>query len=31
VSGWLVFDVPDRHGQLELRDLDEHTVGAWTY
>jgi hypothetical protein len=30
-SGWLVFDVPDRHGQLVLRDLDEHTVGAWTY
>jgi hypothetical protein len=30
-SGWLVFDVPDRHGQLVLRDLDEHTVGAWRY
>jgi hypothetical protein len=30
-SSWLVFDVPDRHGQLVLRDLDEHTVGAWTY
>jgi hypothetical protein len=30
-SGWLVFDVPDRHGQLVLRDPDEHTVGVWTY
>jgi hypothetical protein len=30
-AGWLVFDVPDRHGQLVLRDPDEHTVGVWTY
>ncbi|HEV8649593.1 MAG TPA: hypothetical protein VG276_09345 [Actinomycetes bacterium] len=31
-SGWLVFDVPARHGQLVLRDsIDEHTLGAWTY
>jgi Domain of unknown function (DUF4333) len=30
-SGWLVFDVPARHGQLVLRDLDEHTVGLWKY
>ena len=30
-SGWLVFDVPDRHGQLVLRDPDEHKVGVWTY
>lgn len=30
-SGWLVFDVPDRHGQLVLRNPDEHTVGVWTY
>jgi hypothetical protein len=25
-SGWLVFDVPARHGQLVPRDLDAHTV-----
>jgi hypothetical protein len=31
VSGWLVFDVPARHGQLVLRDLDRHKVGVWTY
>ena len=31
VSGWLVFDVPARHGQLVLRDLDEKTVGVWKY
>ena len=30
-SGWLVFDVPARHGQLVLRDLDKLTVGVWTY
>ncbi len=30
-AGWLVFDVPARHGQLVLRDLDEHTVGVWKY
>jgi hypothetical protein len=30
-SGWLVFDVPSRHGQLVLRDLDEHTIGLWKY
>jgi Protein of unknown function (DUF3592) len=30
-SGWLVFDVPDRHGQLVLRDPGEHKVGVWTY
>jgi hypothetical protein len=30
-SGWLVFDVPARHGQLVLRDLDGHKVGAWKY
>jgi hypothetical protein len=30
-SGWLVFDVPARHGQLVLRDLDEHKVGVWKY
>ena len=30
-SGWLVFDVPTRHGQLVLRDLDEHTIGIWKY
>jgi hypothetical protein len=30
-SGWLIFDVPSRHGQLVLRDLDEHTVALWKY
>ncbi len=31
-SGWLVFDVPARHGQLVLRDLlDEHNLGIWKY
>lgn len=30
-AGWVVFDVPARHGRLELRDLDEHTVGVWKY
>ncbi len=30
-AGWLVFDVPDRHGQLVLRDLDGHTVAVWKY
>ena len=31
VSGWLVFDVPARHGQLVLRNLEEQTVGVWKY
>jgi Domain of unknown function (DUF4333) len=30
-SGWLVFDVPGRHGQLVLHDLDGHEAGAWKY
>jgi Protein of unknown function (DUF3592) len=30
-AGWLVFDVPARHGQLVLRDLDDHNVGVWKY
>jgi hypothetical protein len=30
-SGWLVFDIPARHGQLVLRDLDGHKVGGWKY
>jgi hypothetical protein len=31
-SGWLVFDVPTRHGQLVLRDLvDDHNLGIWKY
>lgn len=30
-AGWLVFDVPARHGQLVLRDLDGHKVGVWKY
>jgi hypothetical protein len=32
ISGWLVFDVPARHGQLVLRDiLDERNLGIWKY
>lgn len=30
-AGWLVFDVPARHGQLVLRNLDEKTVAIWKY
>jgi hypothetical protein len=30
-SGWLLFDVPARHGQLVLRNLDEQKVGVWIY
>lgn len=30
-SGWALFDVPARHGQLVLRDLDDKTVGVWKY
>ena len=30
-AGWLVFDVPARHGQLVLRNLEEQTVGVWKY
>jgi hypothetical protein len=30
-AGWALFDVPTRHGQLVLRDLDEKTVAIWKY
>ena len=30
-AGWALFDVPARHGQLVLRDLDDKTIGVWTY
>ena len=30
-AGWAMFDVPTRHGQLVLRDLDEKTVAVWKY
>jgi hypothetical protein len=30
-AGWVIFDVPARHGQLVLRDLDEHSIGIWKY
>jgi hypothetical protein len=30
-AGWLVFDVPARHGQLVLRDVEDHTVAIWKY
>src|SRR5215207_863927 len=29
--GWVVFDVPARHGQLVLRNADLHKVAVWTY
>jgi uncharacterized RDD family membrane protein YckC len=30
-SGWLVFDVPARHGQLVLRDFEGHKRAVWKY
>jgi hypothetical protein len=31
-SGWLVFDVPARHGQLVLRDTtNKHQLAVWKY
>ena len=30
-SGWLVFDVPARHGRLVMRDVDERQLAAWNY
>jgi hypothetical protein len=31
-AGWLVFDVPARHGQLVLRDItDGHQLAVWKY
>jgi hypothetical protein len=30
-AGWVVFDVPARHGQLVLRNADLHKVAVWTY
>jgi hypothetical protein len=30
-AGWLVLDVPTRHGQLVLRDDNLHEVAVWTY
>ena len=31
LAGWLVFDVPSRHGQLVLDNLDGDKVAVWTY
>ena len=31
ICGWVVFDVPARHGQLMLRNLWFHKVAVWTY
>ncbi|TCC10299.1 DUF4333 domain-containing protein [Kribbella soli] len=30
-AGWLIFDVPTRHGQLVIHDTDNHQLGAWKY
>jgi hypothetical protein len=31
-AGWVVFDVPARHGRLVLRDIiDGHRLAAWKY
>ncbi|TCN33574.1 uncharacterized protein DUF4333 [Kribbella orskensis] len=30
-SGWLVFDVPARHGQLVMHDVGGHQLAAWKY
>ncbi len=30
-SGWVVFDVPARHGQLVMHDVGGHQLGAWKY
>jgi hypothetical protein len=31
-AGWLVFDVPARHGRLVLRDImDGHQLAVWKY
>ena len=31
-AGWLVFDVPTRHGRLVLRNIiDEHQLAVWKY
>jgi Protein of unknown function (DUF3592) len=31
VAGWLVLDVPGRHGQLVLRNQWTHKLAVWTY
>jgi hypothetical protein len=31
VAGWLVLDVPGRHGQLVLQNQWTHKVAVWTY
>ena len=31
LAGWMVFDVPSRHGQLVLDNVDGDKVAAWTY
>ncbi|TCC16476.1 DUF4333 domain-containing protein [Kribbella speibonae] len=30
-TGWLIFDVPTRHGQLTLHDANNHQLGTWKY
>ena len=31
LAGWMVFDVPSRHGQLVLDNVDGDKVAVWTY
>ncbi|MGW6200727.1 DUF4333 domain-containing protein [Kribbella sp. NPDC055110] len=30
-TGWLIFDVPTRHGQLIIHDAAHHQLAAWNY
>ncbi|WP_410785247.1 DUF4333 domain-containing protein [Kribbella sp. C-35] len=30
-AGWLIFDVPTRHGHLVIRDATNNQLGAWKY
>jgi hypothetical protein len=31
VTGWMIFDVPTRHGQLTIHDPANHQLAAWKY
>jgi hypothetical protein len=30
-TGWLIYDVPTRHGQLTIHDATNHQLAAWKY